>query len=57
MEVFMSRQLRNENATVTPNAAAIAFRQNGSSPDHASETAGRYIADVTHVAVPPAYRR
>jgi hypothetical protein len=27
-------------------------RQNGSSPDDASEAAGRYMADVKHVVVP-----
>lgn len=35
-------------------AAYLHARQNGSSPDQASEAAGRSMADVKHVAVPPA---
>jgi hypothetical protein len=34
-------------------AAYMDARQAGSSPDQASDAAGRYMADVKHVVVPP----
>lgn len=35
-------------------AAYLHARQHGSSPDEASASATRYMADVKHIAVPPA---
>jgi hypothetical protein len=35
-------------------AAYIAARRKGSTPDDASAAAGRYMADVKHIAVSPA---
>jgi hypothetical protein len=35
-------------------AAYIDAREHGSTPDEASAAAGRYMADVKHVVVPPA---
>jgi hypothetical protein len=34
-------------------AAYMDARQNGSDPDEASAAAGRYMAEVKHVVVPP----
>jgi hypothetical protein len=35
-------------------AAYMDARESGSSPDEASAAAGRYMADVKHIVVPPA---